>query len=269
MESQVQTPLIPVQSKSQFPWLVLILSNLVSLLIGLTFAKFVFVPATIQPVQPIPTPTQVQEPVVSNWLVYQNPIYKFQFNYPPEFVSPIDGGGVNFVDNQNLVNLSSQEYKNTIRIDLDPQKFSLDYLRKYAPTGSENFAPQPKTFGTNTFYYYGPGGGGVNYADQYFYNLNGQILIFIFDGPYENDKTPSESTKQLANQILSTFKFNNPNVDNPNPSCSLKPKTGDCKASFRKFYYDTNEKKCKEFVWGGCGGVVPFQTLSECQTSCE
>ncbi|MBA4146415.1 MAG: proteinase inhibitor I4 serpin, partial [Cytophaga sp.] len=30
-----------------------------------------------------------------------------------------------------------------------------------------------------------------------------------------------------------------------------------------------NEKKCKEFIWGGCGGVVPFETLEECKGGCQ
>jgi hypothetical protein len=49
--------------------------------------------------------------------------------------------------------------------------------------------------------------------------------------------------------------------------CTLKPETGECKAAFRRYYYDANEKRCKEFTWGGCG-VVPFETLQECE-SCD
>jgi Kunitz/Bovine pancreatic trypsin inhibitor domain len=51
-------------------------------------------------------------------------------------------------------------------------------------------------------------------------------------------------------------------------SCSLKPETGLCMAALKRYYYDPVEKKCKEFVWGGCGGVVPFETLEACK-SCE
>ena len=35
-----------------------------------------------------------------------------------------------------------------------------------------------------SFYYYGPGGGGVEYPDQYFLNLKRKTLLIIFDGPY-------------------------------------------------------------------------------------
>ncbi|HEY0653564.1 MAG TPA: BPTI/Kunitz domain-containing protein [Chryseosolibacter sp.] len=50
--------------------------------------------------------------------------------------------------------------------------------------------------------------------------------------------------------------------------CILQPATGFCRASFQKYYYDQSEKKCKTFTWGGCGGVVPFNTLEECRV-CE
>ena len=47
--------------------------------------------------------------------------------------------------------------------------------------------------------------------------------------------------------------------------CNQTPDSGPFLAAFRKYYYDKTEKKCKEFIWGGCNGVVPFQTLEECQ----
>lgn len=53
-----------------------------------------------------------------------------------------------------------------------------------------------------------------------------------------------------------------------NDRCQLNPQPGPCLASFRRYYYDKQEKKCKEFIWGGCGGVVPFETLEECK-ACE
>jgi hypothetical protein len=50
--------------------------------------------------------------------------------------------------------------------------------------------------------------------------------------------------------------------------CDLEPNPGPCKAYIIKYYYDPDSKSCKEFVWGGCGGVVPFQTLQECESGC-
>lgn len=57
----------------------------------------------------------------------------------------------------------------------------------------------------------------------------------------------------------------NPGARIAEDRCSLAPDPGPCKANFTRYYYDATEKKCKEFVWGGCDGVVPFETLAECE----
>jgi hypothetical protein len=51
--------------------------------------------------------------------------------------------------------------------------------------------------------------------------------------------------------------------------CDLKPDGGPCKALFWKYYYNPTTKKCEKFVYGGCGGVVPFETKEECRGMCE
>lgn len=51
----------------------------------------------------------------------------------------------------------------------------------------------------------------------------------------------------------------------PIGACWTSPDAGPCMASIIKYYYDPVAKECKTFVWGGCGGRVPFDTLEECQ----
>lgn len=51
--------------------------------------------------------------------------------------------------------------------------------------------------------------------------------------------------------------------------CYELPKSGMCKAMFSKYYFDQNEKKCKQFIWGGCGGNIPFESLKECEEKCK
>ncbi len=51
-------------------------------------------------------------------------------------------------------------------------------------------------------------------------------------------------------------------------SCDLAPEPGMCKAAFQRYYFDSQSGECKVFIWGGCGGVVPFETLDECLTEC-
>ncbi len=50
--------------------------------------------------------------------------------------------------------------------------------------------------------------------------------------------------------------------------CSLEPKVGVCRASLTRFYFDSKTQKCLPFSWGGCGGIVPFLTLEECNNLC-
>lgn len=37
--------------------------------------------------------------------------------------------------------------------------------------------------------------------------------------------------------------------------CQLKKETGNCKAFFPRFYFNSSTNKCENFVWGGCGGI--------------
>jgi len=59
-----------------------------------------------------------------------------------------------------------------------------------------------------------------------------------------------------------------PSVKN-DEKCIQKPNPGKCRAAITKYYFDIENKKCKSFVWGGCGGVVPFDSMGECQSSCR
>jgi hypothetical protein len=45
----------------------------------------------------------------------------------------------------------------------------------------------------------------VQFADRYFFNRRGKTRYVTFDGPYENDKTPTAETKKLEREILATF----------------------------------------------------------------
>jgi hypothetical protein len=78
-------------------------------------------------------------------------------------------------------------------------------LQTMAPTGIDS-PPESVRIGKNKFYYYGPGGGGVSYPDGYYFNLHGKILVIDFDGPYENDKTPTPETKKMELKVLASFR---------------------------------------------------------------
>ena len=51
-------------------------------------------------------------------------------------------------------------------------------------------------------------------------------------------------------------------------ACHYIPNAGICLAAIPKYYYDQEENECMEFTWGGCGGLVPFETLEDCESNC-
>ena len=50
------------------------------------------------------------------------------------------------------------------------------------------------------------------------------------------------------------------------PNCGIVPDAGPCEQQLRRYYYDPEMGKCMEFLWSGCAGSVPFETLEECET---
>jgi len=51
-------------------------------------------------------------------------------------------------------------------------------------------------------------------------------------------------------------------------SCYFTPNMGPCDANISRYYFDQEENQCMEFSWGGCEGLVPFETMDECESNC-
>jgi hypothetical protein len=51
--------------------------------------------------------------------------------------------------------------------------------------------------------------------------------------------------------------------------CRLVPVNGSCKAMMNKYYFDLKTGRCTEYIYDGCGPVVPFDTLGTCRALCE
>jgi hypothetical protein len=67
-----------------------------------------------------------------------------------------------------------------------PKSFSVRQMETCcAPTGLDDTPPATMHIAGQVFYFYGPGGGGVNYPDQYLMEMNGKILSIEFGGPCE------------------------------------------------------------------------------------
>lgn len=53
-------------------------------------------------------------------------------------------------------------------------------------------------------------------------------------------------------------------------TCHLPAETGDCANYVDRWYYDTKEKTCRQFYYGGCGGNANnFETQQRCQEGCD
>jgi hypothetical protein len=132
------------------------------------------------------------------WRVYDDSAHHFCLRYPRSFkLNTKPEGACQFV--------SGEPGKGEIDICVMPEAFKLSALVARAPMGGES-PPEPVRVGSNTFYYYGPGGGAGPYPDQYFFDLHGKTLTILFDGPYENDKTPSDATKKIEMRVLESFR---------------------------------------------------------------
>ncbi len=92
-----------------------------------------------------------------------------------------------------------------IKIYYDSRPFKFETIMNSYDSATGWEGPERLQIGEHSFYYFGAGGGGVSYPDRYIYNLNGHILVIDFDGPYTNDKTPPEETKQMEREMLQSL----------------------------------------------------------------
>jgi hypothetical protein len=134
--------------------------------IGLALLLFaIAVPAKAQTATAAPHP-QTRRIL---WHKYINQEYGFSFWYPDTYkpipLPPPDNG---------------EKYRYyqyaKIRITIDIRPFNLDVLAQtHSPTGYDpDWIPLAHRIGTHDFCFYGAGGGGVEYPDQYFVNVKGK-----------------------------------------------------------------------------------------------
>ncbi|XP_013198315.2 boophilin-G2-like [Amyelois transitella] len=51
--------------------------------------------------------------------------------------------------------------------------------------------------------------------------------------------------------------------------CFLQPDSGLCLVLLTHYYYDVDDRKCKSFMFGGCGGNLNrFETMAQCEEYC-
>ena len=45
------------------------------------------------------------------------------------------------------------------------------------------------------------------------------------------------------------------------------PDPGPCFAAIQAYYFNQETQQYEDFIWGGCAGVVPFESLLECEAA--
>jgi hypothetical protein len=151
------------------------------------------------------------------WRVYTNREFRFCLQYPPKYhkvpaSSPDEFSNTRvFLGSLTLNTLRPGTHgwpvnnKASISFVYIPKTFSMRQMQTCcAPTGADE-PPAPMRFGGHVFYFYGPGGGGVDYPDEFLIEMNGKILLTSFGGPWKNSKSPIEEIRRLEPKILSTF----------------------------------------------------------------
>lgn len=152
------------------------------------------------------------------WRVYVNSEFQFCLRYPPTYHEEPAPSPDEFPGMRRLAgtlawsrlppDTHGSPVDNTAGIAFVsiPRSFSLQELQTCcAPMGLDDTPPQEMHFGGRAFYFYGPGGGGVDYADQYLMEIKGQILSIQFLGPWKDGRSPIDQTKMLEPEILSTL----------------------------------------------------------------
>jgi hypothetical protein len=196
------------------------MTRLSHLAAGIVLLACVWLTAQDSRTKAVPCPVKG---VPSDWLTYVNRSHGYCFSYPPTYAitpRPWLRQYTEIEQAEQYTHKAAREHR-AVRLQPrqsgdgaifvvlhDEEPFNLQSLARLAPTGIEG-PPEPKRIGTETFYFYGPGGGGVAYADSYFFDLRGKTLDFTFQAAPDNN-IPSPYTQSVEEPMLQTFRTFSP-----------------------------------------------------------
>lgn len=158
-------------------------------------------------------------PTRTGWHVFVDHKDGFCFEYPPKYhVAPTvfapgisTGNATRFIGRLTTAPSPSEgaiaddPKAATVNVFAEGIPFRPKDLSKRAPTGGEDSSPQRIHAAHGEFYYYGRGGGGVDYPDVFYFGIRARTFSIEFVGPYSLGNTPDPGTKKIELEVLASF----------------------------------------------------------------
>ena len=95
-------------------------------------------------------------------------------------------------------------------------------------------------------------------------------FILITDIPTEAEFYAGDVNADEQLNVLDVVAIVNIILNPMSEACYLEPDPGTgCLAAIPMYYFNSQSQQCDMFLWGGCDGVIPFESLEGCQNTCE
>ncbi len=95
------------------------------------------------------------------------------------------------------------------------------------------------------------------------------IFMYVLPSKYQMKKYWLLLPVVILLSLVSCEKSSTTTENRNCKACELMPEVGPCNAAFVRYFYNQETKECDSFIWGGCSGVVPFESLDECKLCCN
>lgn len=105
---------------------------------------------------------------------------------------------------------------------------------------------------------------------RYYFDKTTKQCRFFFYGGCKGNRNNFRTTKSCL-KACHTKTVSKPTGKKVLPArCLLKVDKGPCEGAFRRYYYNARDKRCKPFLFGGCGGNNNrFYTINSCNKMCQ
>ena len=105
---------------------------------------------------------------------------------------------------------------------------------------------------------------GYPYQIEGFSYQSGEYTLWVL----AEEETDQQGEPYLTYKYLRTLE-EKPYREAKENNCEKQADKGSCEAAEPRAYFDSKEKICKLFYYGGCGGFIPFDSVEECRLYCE